>query len=276
MKYFASLPTEKGVNSLPYNPCHLLDFQLLNLDPEQTVHGETHDREVLAVMLGGKANFEVNGQPFQKVGGRPNVFSGKPHAVYLPTGNRYSITGVGSTQMALVSAPSTLKTDPYVITPDQVTNGVWGAANFSRNFHQILHQDTQPDCPAQRLIVGETFTPSGNWSTYPAHKHEVDNLPHEAFHEEMYFFKISPADGFGITRHYSDAAAGEQYEVNYTVRDNTILMLPHGYHTYVGAPGYTSYYLWFLAGEHRTQAVTADPATGWVNKTVSMLKQLGH
>lgn len=37
------------------------------------------------------------------------------------------------------------------------------AANFSRNYHQILTQVSQPDLPAARLIVGETFTPSGNW-----------------------------------------------------------------------------------------------------------------
>ena len=61
-------------------------------------------------------------------------------------------------------------------------------------------------------------------------------------------------DGFGITRFYRD----EGEATNYTVRDNSILMLPHGYHTYVGAPGFQSYYLWFLAGDHRVQAVTPD------------------
>lgn len=35
-------------------------------------------------------------------------------------------------------------------------------------------------------------------------------------------------------------------------------MMPDGYHTYVGAPGFSSYYLWFLAGEHRQQAVIQD------------------
>jgi 5-deoxy-glucuronate isomerase len=148
---------------------------------------------------------------------------------------------------------------------------VWGAANFSRNFHEILTATMQPDLPAQRLIVGETFTPSGNWSTYPPHKHEHDGGG-EAFHEEMYFFKINTPEGFGILRHYDR----ETFEENYTVRNNTILMAPKGYHTFVCAPGYTGYYLWFLAGEHRNQGVSADPDLGWVNKTVPMLKALGH
>jgi 5-deoxy-glucuronate isomerase len=223
------------------------------------------------VILGGKATFRIGDIGFENVGGRPNVFSGKPHSVYLPAGSSYRIMGTTAVQIGLASAPSDLKTGPYVISPDKVTTGVWGAANFSRNFHQILTASSQPELPARRLIVGETYTPSGNWSTYPAHKHEVDMLPAEAFHEEMYFFKVAPADGFGIVRHY-----GEGFEENHTVHDNTILMIPHGYHTYVGAPGYSSYYLWFLAGEHRVQAVTEDPKLAWVSRMVPVLRTLGH
>ncbi len=271
MNYFVSVESKPGVNKLSENPCKLLDFELVVLGPGEQVSGATANREVLAVILGGVASFEVGGHSFKGVGGRPNVFSGKPHSVYMPAGSTYAITGEGAVQIALCSAPSELKTDPYVIGPDKVVSGVWGAANFSRNFNQILTASSQPTLPAQRLIVGETFTPSGNWSTYPAHKHEVDNLPHEAYHEEMYFFKVTPNNGFGIARFYTDTL-----DHNFTVRDNTILMLPYGYHTYACAPGFTSYYLWFLAGEHRIQAVSEDPDHGWVSKTVPMLRALGH
>ena len=96
-------------------------------------------------------------------------------------------------------------------------------------------------------------------------------MPREAFHEEMYFFKVSPSDGFGLARHYD-----ETMDTTHTVKDNTILMVPKGYHTVVSAPGYMTYYLWFLAGNHRTQAVAEDAALTWVGKTVPMLKALGH
>jgi 5-deoxy-glucuronate isomerase len=271
-QYFAAVKSTAGLNALPNNPCRLLDFQLLVLAAGQQYAGQTGDREVLAVILGGKATFEVAGKRFEKVGGRPNVFNGKPHSVYLPTGVEYRIQAEGPAQIALTSAPSDLKAEAYVILPDRVAQGAWGAANFKRYFHQILTTASQPDLPARRLIVGETFTPSGNWSTFPPHKHEKDDLPREAFHEEMYYFKVNPADGFGIARHYNERG----FEANYTVRDNTILMAPDGYHTVVSAPGYMTYYLWFLAGEHRTQATANDPALGWVERTVPMLKELGH
>ncbi len=271
MKYFASVENNTGLNRVPYNPCELLGFELLNLAPGSAYSGDTGDREVLAVILGGKANFEVAGRSFPQVGGRPNVFSGKPHSVYMPAGASYTIAAEGAVSIALTSAPSDLDVAPYVIGPERVANGAWGAANFKRYFHQILTLAGQPDLPARRLIVGETFTPSGNWSTFPPHKHEVDDLPREADHEEDYFFKVNSPDGFGICRYYN----ADGVEENFTVRDNTILMAPHGYHTVVSAPGYMTYYLWFLAGEHRIQATADDPALGWVSRTVPMLKELG-
>ncbi len=269
--YFETVSTASGLNSLPSNPCSLLDMQLLVLADGESLAATTLDREVCAVLMGGKGTFIVNDQTFANVGGRPNVFSGRPHSVYIPCQSSYTITAHGRLEVALASAPSDLVTPPYVIGPDKVTTGVWGAANFARNFHQILTLAGQPELSAKRLIVGETYMPSGNWSTYPPHKHEQDNLPREAFHEEMYFFKVSPADGFGLLRHYTD-----EVDAAYVIRDNTILMAPKGYHTTVSAPGYSTYFLWFLAGHHRIQATVDDPALAWVARTVPMLKALGH
>ncbi len=271
MTYFTTVPNAVGLNRLPTNPCKLLDFAALVLPDGDTYQGYSGERKILAVILGGTGTFTISGQAFERIGGRANVFSGKPHAVYIPAGAAYSITAHGRLEVALPSAPSDLALAPYVIPPERVTSGVWGAANFTRSYHQILTLAGQPDLPARRLIVGETFTPSGNWSTYPPHKHEVDDLPREAYHEEMYFFKVTPADGFGMVRYYND-----ELDTGYIVKDNTILMAPKGYHTTNSAPGYTSYFLWFLAGNQRVQATADDPALGWVSRTVPMLKALGH
>lgn len=273
MKYHSLLNSNPGLNTPSINPCQLLDFALLKLAAGETHSAESGEREILAVILGGKASFEINDQRFEKVGGRPNVFSGKPHSVYIPAGAKYSIQAEGNVEIALPSAPSD-ETDiqPYVIGPERVAEGIWGAANFKRYFKQILTTAAQPDLRARRLIVGETLTPSGNWSTYPPHKHQVDDLPRQAYHEEMYYFKVSPGEGFGICHYYNEEGEDE----NFTVRDNSIHMMPRGYHTVVSAPGYTTYYLWFLAGNQRVQATVDDPNLGWVTKSIAMLKELGH
>ena len=269
MKYHALIGGENGLNKPPTNPCHLLDFALLKLNTGEKYTGDSGERELLAVLLGGKATFEVGGKHFEKVGGRPNVFNGKPYSVYIPAKTKFNITAESNVEIAMPSAPSDLAVEPYLVEPGKIINGIWGAANFKRYYHQILTLASQPELPAQRLIVGETFTPSGNWSTYPPHKHQVDDLPREAFHEEMYFFKVNPADGFGLCHYYND----EGEEENFTVRNNSIHMMPRGYHTVVSAPGYTTYYLWFLAGTQRIQATVDDGQLGWVGRTVAMLKE---
>ncbi len=271
MKYHSLIATNDGLNSLPYNPCKLLDFGFLKLGPGEIYRGQSGEREFLAVLLAGKASFEIGTQRFEKVGGRPNVFGGKPHAVYIPARCEFTIRAEGAVEIALPNAPSDLETKSYLIEPSKIANGVWGAANFKRYYHQILTTASQPELPARRLIVGETFTPSGNWSTFPPHKHQVDDLPREAYHEEMYFFKVNPKDGFGICHYYNE----EGEEENFTVRDNSIHMMPRGYHTVVSAPGYTTYYLWFLAGNQRIQATVDDQQLSWVGRTVAMLKEYG-
>lgn len=270
-RYHCFIPAATGRNALPFNPCALLDFALLRLAAGETWSGSSGDREILAVILGGTATFTVGGHRFEGVGGRANVFDGKPHSVYLPAGVDVTVTALADVEIALPSAPSDLAVDPYVIAPEQVAAGRWGAANFGRDYHQILTEISQPDLPAKRLIVGETYTPSGNWSTYPPHRHKHDNLPAEAAHEEMYYFRVNPSDGFGICRMYTD----EEYEENFTVRDHGMHMMPEGYHTVVSAPGYTTYYLWFLAGTQRTQGAHEDVALKWVGQTVPTLRSVG-
>lgn len=266
--YFVTIGHTEGLNRPAENPCALLDFARLMLPAGASHSGATGDREVALVLLGGRCTVQVGDYQFSQVGKRPNPFAGKPHTVYLPAGQSYTITAETALDAALCSAPADLVTDPYVIEPGEVVANVVGAANFARELRTILTASDQPTRAAQRLIVGETFVPSGNWSTYPPHKHEVDDLPREARHEEMYYFRVAPGEGFGICRHYSPERG---YDFNYTVKDSTLFMAPHGYHTTCSAPGYTNYFLWFLAGDHRTQAVAFDPDLAWVQKTVPML-----
>ncbi len=267
--FFTPIGGEQGLNPTRDNPCRLIDFARLVLRDGATHQGRTGEREALLVLLGGRCTVEAAGLRFERIGGRPNPFAGKPHAVYLPRDTEYSITAHGNLDAGLCLAPSQLTAEPYLITPAQVTSNAMGAASFSRELRNILTASDQPDLPAARLIVGETLVPSGNWSTYPPHKHEVDDLPREAFHEELYFFRVDQPGGFGHTRHYSPDRG---YDTTYTVRDSTLLMVPHGYHTTCSAPGYTNYFLWMLAGEHRTQAVAFDPDHAWVQKTIGLLK----
>lgn len=271
LKYFERVSQEDGLNTLKENPCKLLDFQKLILRDKSSYKGNTGNREYLVVILSGQCNLKVDEKVFSQIGGRPDVFAGKPWSVYIPIQSNFEISkaAAGSpVEVALCSALAEAKYEPFLVSPEEVVAGKWGISNFARDFHLILGSTSHP---VNRLIVGETFTPSGNWSTYPPHRHEVNRPPEEVFMEEMYYFKVTPPDGFSLTKLYTDD--GEIDDV-YTVKDETILKISRGYHTVVSAPGYVTYYLWFLAGNTREQHPFFDPDVGWVNKTVNVIKNI--
>lgn len=265
MKYFHTLDKTNGYQALNDEACKLLKFGKLSLEQGESYQDEVDkNRELMLVMLSGKAEVSVNDKTFT-VGGRANVFAGNAHSVYVPRGSSFTVTALSKLEAALPTAPSDLDTEPYEITPAEVQTGQWGTLNYTRYFRLIAVDGDGH--PASSIIIGETLTPSGNWSTYPPHKHEV-NAGGEVFHEEMYYFRNASPDGYGLVQHYSPERG---YDESYRVTDDTLISMPHGYHTYVAAPGTMSYYLWFLAGDGRAQGVSFDPKVGWVQKTVGMV-----
>jgi len=265
MEMFQKVPTEKGINKIDASGMKLLDFNKLILGPGESYTGHTGEYETLFDILGGKAFFKVNGKDLGLMGGRPNPFAGKGYAVFAPCQTEYTITAPdnGMCDIGMCCAKSNAKGDAYVISPGEVSTGTWGATNFTRFFKGILLDDK----PAQRLFAGETIVPSGNWATFPPHKHEVDDLPREVYMEEIYYYKVSPSDGFGLDRHYKPGV----YDRGDVILDDTILLMPDGYHTLVTAPGYQMFYIWFLAGDIRKQCPMTDPDYAWVQKSIPII-----
>ena len=104
----------------------------------------------------------------------------------------------------------------------------------------------------------EVFTPSGNWSSYPPHKHDEDDPPGEVVLEETYYFK---SDAFAVQKLYSPRHG---LDVTETVRDGDLMLVPYGYHTTAAAHGYDLYYLNALAGDRRSMAAADDPGLAWI------------
>ena len=46
--------------------------------------------------------------------------------------------------------------------------------------------------------------PSGNWSSYPPHKHDTDDPPREVELEEIYYYRFADPDGYGFQRLYDE------------------------------------------------------------------------
>lgn len=230
------------------------------LQPGETFRTSTQKEEAAFVLLGGHCAVDW-GAGAKHIGKRANVFDGLPYAVYLPSGHEISFTAETVCEIAECRAPSEAKLEPRLITPADVATNLRGGGNASRQIVDII----RPDFPADKLVVIEVYTPGGNWSSYPPHKHDVHNPPTEVDLDEIYYYRIEhPKEGFALQRLYS---ADKSREFTVRAQDGDAVLVHSGFHPVVAGPGYNVYYLNFLAGTSRTLAVTEDPNHVWIKST---------
>ncbi len=205
------------------------------------------------VPLSGTADVTAEGVT-RRFGGRESVFAGLGWCLYLPRDCAGTLTAVTDLEIAIAAAPATERHEPVLVTPDDTAIELRGGGNASRQVNSLM----LPDFPADRLHVIEVWTPGGNWSSYPPHKHEQDREG-EAQLEETYYYRLrDPEKGWALQRVYSPERDLDLVE---TVRDGDLLLIPWGYHTTVAAHGHDLYYLNVLAGPapRRTLQAFQDP-----------------
>jgi 5-deoxy-glucuronate isomerase len=238
----------------------LLAFNNRKLRSGERVEGDTADRELGLVLLGGRCGVRSSRGEWKSIGRRPNVFSGMPYALYLPISTEYTITAETDCDLAFCYCRAEQAHQPKLITPADVEVEIRGAGNATRQINKII----RPDFPADRLLVVEVYTPSGNWSSYPPHKHDVHNPPGEVDLEEIYYYRIDRPEGYAIQKVYTP---DRRLDETITVRDGEMVLVPEGYHPVVAAHGYNVYYLNALAGSARSMAASDDPDYLWVRDT---------
>jgi 5-deoxy-glucuronate isomerase len=239
-----------------------ISLRVIRIEKQQTQVISQPAEELALVMLSGHAVIRADGERWEPLGARASVFAGMPHALYLPVGTaRVDIEALSSPcEVAVCGARASRKFPAALIHPSSVEVEIRGGANATRQINHIM----KPDFPADRLLVVEVYTPSGNWSSYPPHKHDVHNPPGEVDLDEIYFYKISQPEGFAIQRVYTKDG---KLDETLTVRDNELVLIPEGYHPVVAAHGYDCYYLNVLAGSARSMAASDDPDYAWVRGT---------
>jgi 5-deoxy-glucuronate isomerase len=230
------------------------------LNPGETIVKTTNGEEAAYVVLGGKCVADW-GAGRELIGSRKNVFDGFPYCLYLPTGNQVTFQAESVCEIAECSVPSQAKFQPQLITPKDVATSLRGGGNASRQIVDII----RPDFPADKLVVIEVYTPGGNWSSFPPHKHDVHRPPTEVDLDEIYYYRIEqPRQGFALQRLYSPDKSND---LTVRTQDGDAVLVRSGYHPVVAGPGYNIYYLNFLAGTSRTMLVTEDPDHVWLKST---------
>ena len=244
-----------------------LSFGIIDLNPDQRFELNTVESEIAFILLGGKASFAADGKDFGTLGVRRTVFeSPKAEAFYAPRRCQVSIRSVWHTKIAVCATPVQEDSAPQAIRQDAVRVARLGVKPWERDTSFIVDGATN----AKKLTIGEAYITPGNWAGFPPHKHDTDAMPAEGVLEEIYYFLFDPPQGFGVQCLYT--ADGEIDEA-YRVQSDDLVEFPRGYHTTVGAPGYNTYFLWLMAGQHQGFYRSSDPAHAWVGAVENLLKK---
>ena len=224
-------------------------FDLFRLADGEAADGFSDNRETCLVLVSGQAEVA----PFGLLGARENPFEGAPWSVYLPPREPWRAVARGPCELAVCTAPAAGRLPARVIPPEQVGAETRGSGTNTRHVRNIL-PDTSPH--AESLLVVEVVTPGGNWSSYPPHKHDVDDPPNETLLEETYYHRLARGSGFAVQRVYTDDGGLDE---TMAVSDGDVVLVPRGYHP-VGAPhGFDLYYLNVMAGPVREWRFTMAP-----------------
>jgi 5-deoxy-glucuronate isomerase len=227
-------------------------FAVHHLSPNVSWRAMSPREETCLVLLEGRCDVECEGRR-HTLGPRADVFSAYPHALYVPPGVRFTITAASpAVRVAECAAPATRRFPLRLIRPEDCGFEIRGGGNATRQIVDIL----PPAFPAHRLMICEVFTPGGNWSSYPPHKHDRDAPPREVDLEETYYYRFRAPDAFGVQRLYGPK---DKPDVTLTVRDGDLVLVREGYHPFVAAHGFDAYYLNVLAGTRRSMAASDDP-----------------
>ncbi|GAA3397994.1 5-deoxy-glucuronate isomerase [Cryptosporangium minutisporangium] len=268
-------------------------LRVLTLPPGTSRTIATGPEEMLVVPLEGGLAVTVGDESF-RLSGRESVFAGPTDFAYLPVGTSAVLSadalpraaadgaaadgaaasgaapagGVGAVRVALCGA-RTDRVLPFRYGPAEDVpvelRGAGSASRLVRNFGTVDAFETGA------LIACEVLTPAGNWSSYPAHKHD-EATPTESELEEIYYFEIGsgPAGEPGFGYHRTSSSDRGEIDVLAEVRDRDVALVPYGWHgPCIAAPGFDMYYLNVMAGPgaERAWLISDHPDHAWVRGT---------
>lgn len=229
-------------------------FSLYRLRAGETAAEATGETEVILVLVEGRAHIRGAGRDWGELGGRMDVFEKTPpHCLYLPNDQDWQAEAVTDCTIAVCSAPGRGGHEARRIGPGGIALTQRGTGPNTRWINNIA-MEAEDWCDS--LLVTEVFTPAGNWSSYPSHRHDEDDFPHVTYLEETYYHRLNPRDGWGIQRVYTDDGTLDEVMA---VKDGDVVLVPRGHHP-CGAPhGFEMYYLNVMAGPRRAWRFVLAP-----------------
>jgi 5-deoxy-glucuronate isomerase len=222
---------------------------------ESPVPFKSRPGETFLCVLSGSLDVQLVSHTFKNIGKRKTPFRGKAEGFFLPAHTSATIHPRGPAEFALCYTslkPKKQKIEPFVVRQKDVYSRIRGQKGSTRKVMDIL----RPTHAADYLLIGETLSRPGQWSSYPPHKHDQHIPKKETCLEEIYYYRLQPDDRFGFQGLYTRKPDRTKA---YMVHNHDAIAISEGYHPVSSPPDAQMYYLWVLAGKHRMLLMHDDP-----------------
>jgi len=243
----------RGWTAITHGQLANLEMAVLRLEAGEEFVLDTGDREHAAVLIHGDCQVSLDSGSIATLGPRSDPFHELPFAFFVSREETVRLAARSESLFGIGSSPASTRLPSSIITPADVEVSIRGADNWTREVRKVCWSH---NTAGNLLLAGETCTPSGNWSTMPPHRHQLDEAGEEAAYEEIYFFQFSQPDGFGLTWQFDDEGEMDQA---FSLKQNDALYHNQGYHPVVGGPGAMLYHLTFIAGQRRISQARIHP-----------------
>lgn len=202
-----------------------MDVALLILEEGQTYSECEPEKEAAFLLFCGAASFCANNACWDV--SRKNEFTCEASCLHVCAGTSVVIRAQAHTEIYVQRVKNSTKFASKCYLPEDVQVTRAGVTELQgtmrRNIKTIFDLE---NAPYSNMVLGEVLNFPGKWSSYPPHFHPQP---------EVYFYRFDKPQGFG-----AGFANGELHQTGH----NGLLVIEHGFHSQVAAPGYGLCYVW--------------------------------
>jgi 5-deoxy-glucuronate isomerase len=228
----------------------MMDFGILKLSSGLEFNDD-YPLERIFVLLYGE--IEVFYSDRNEIASRESFLDDNLWCLNVPTGVTVRIVGLGEdAEVAVIRTENDRVFEPAIRCKEAIVRELRGEGSMNGAGTRIVRtaQDIRLS-PESNIMFGEDVHYPGKWAGFPSHYHEQP---------EIYFYKLSPENGFGLMKLGDEAVLLEH--------NDTVKIAPNLVHPQVAAPGYAMYFLWIIRNLDGNPYIkpTFEPEHLWVEK----------
>jgi 5-deoxy-glucuronate isomerase len=181
----------------------------------------------------------VSGSVTVKVSGGESFSLVEKDVCYLCRGSVFSLEASGEAEVLWAQAPAEREYPSYLRRIVDVKAVVSGSQSYMRHIYTSLGEKD----PANRFIVGFVEGESGNWTSFPPHRH--DGKP------EVYVY-------YGMGKRFGVQVVSGMEDKAYVVREGDAVLFEEGYHPNVATPGVGMKFVWIISADPRERNLSVE------------------